>query len=160
MRESQEEKDEGSYNETERVEWSTVLVEEVVADFDLGAGFEVVWKQHDRYGHMAQVINLRMTVDEQLMDIFAHRYPSIILCASGPRTYRVIDSPHQDAQHGVTASENLHFLLHKVLLFAFPFGRQSVQKVGGVPRRRHRTSQTVPHCVSRVPLVIRCFLSM
>lgn len=41
-------------------EQSTVLIEEVVVDFDLGAGFEVVWEQHDRYGHLAQVINLRM----------------------------------------------------------------------------------------------------
>lgn len=41
-------------------EQSTVLIEEVVVDFDLGAGFEVVWEQHDRYRHLAQVINLRM----------------------------------------------------------------------------------------------------
>lgn len=43
-----------------KAERSTVLVEEVVVHFDLGAGFEVVWKQHDRYRHLAQVINLRM----------------------------------------------------------------------------------------------------
>lgn len=36
------------------------LVEEVVVHFDLGAGFEVVWQQHDRYRHLAQVINLHM----------------------------------------------------------------------------------------------------
>lgn len=39
---------------------STVLVEEVVVHFDLGAGSEVVWKQHDGHRHLAQVINLRM----------------------------------------------------------------------------------------------------
>lgn len=38
----------------------TVLVEEVVVDFDLGAGSEVVWQQHDGHGHLAQVVNLRM----------------------------------------------------------------------------------------------------
>lgn len=52
--------DQGSYNPRQRERCSTVLVEEVVAHFDLGAGFEVIWKQHDRYGHLAQVINLRM----------------------------------------------------------------------------------------------------
>lgn len=36
------------------------LVEEVVVHFDLGAGFEIVWQQHDRYRHLAQVINLHM----------------------------------------------------------------------------------------------------
>lgn len=38
----------------------TVLVEEVVVDFDLGAGSEVVWQQHDGHGYLAQVVNLRM----------------------------------------------------------------------------------------------------
>lgn len=37
-----------------------LLVEEVVVHFDLGAGFEIVWQQHDRYRHLAQVINLHM----------------------------------------------------------------------------------------------------
>lgn len=36
----------------------------MVDDFDLGAGFEVVWKQHDRYGHLAQVVHLRMGSEE------------------------------------------------------------------------------------------------
>lgn len=48
--------------------------------------------------------------------------------------YRVIDSPHQDAQHRVTSSENLHLLLHKVLLFRLPLGRQGA---GGNVGRRH-----------------------
>lgn len=53
---------ESMYGPTKRqMEQSTVLVEEVVDDFDLGAGFEVVWEKHDRYRHLAQVINLRVT---------------------------------------------------------------------------------------------------
>ena len=55
------------------IERSTVLVEEVVADFDLGGGFEVVWKQHDRYRHLAQVINLRMITSVDEMQLFTHR---------------------------------------------------------------------------------------
>lgn len=50
--------------EAERVfpqrEQSTLLVEAVVHHFDLRVGFEVVREQHDRYRHLAQVINLRM----------------------------------------------------------------------------------------------------
>ena len=57
---------------------------------------------------------------------------------SSARTYRVIDPPHQDAQHGVTGSENLHFLLHEVFLLRLPFGRQGAQRVGGGAGRGHR----------------------
>lgn len=49
--------------------------------------------------------------------------------------YRVIDSPHQDAQHRVTGAENLHVLLHKVFLFRLSLGRQSAQSGGDVGRR-------------------------
>lgn len=41
----------------------TILVEEVVADFDLAAGSEVVWQQHDGHGHLAQVVNLIKRTD-------------------------------------------------------------------------------------------------
>lgn len=51
----------GIGKQTDGAERGTVLVEEVVVHFDLGAGFEIVWKQHDRYGHLAQVINLGMS---------------------------------------------------------------------------------------------------
>lgn len=44
---------------------SSLLVEEVVDDFDLGAGFEVVWKQHDRYRHLAQVVHLHTSDGEK-----------------------------------------------------------------------------------------------
>lgn len=50
----------GGYLQADREQRGAVLVEEVVVHFDLGAGFEIVWKQHDRYGHLAQVINLGM----------------------------------------------------------------------------------------------------
>lgn len=37
-----------------------LLVKKVIVHFNLGAGFEIVWQQHDRYRHLAQVINLHM----------------------------------------------------------------------------------------------------
>lgn len=52
--------DEGPCGQADKAESSTILVEEMVVHFDLGAGFEIVWKQHDRHRHLAQVINLRM----------------------------------------------------------------------------------------------------
>ena len=36
-----------------------LLVEEVVVDFDLGVGFEVIWEQHDRDRYLAEIINLK-----------------------------------------------------------------------------------------------------
>lgn len=69
------------------------------------------------------------------MNIFIPRQTEVHI--KRPYSYRMIDSPHQHAQHGVTRSENLHFLLNKVFLLRLPFWRQSVQMVGGSTGRRH-----------------------
>lgn len=42
------------------------LVEEVVVDFDLSVGFEIIRQQHDRNRHLAQIINLQKTRRQQL----------------------------------------------------------------------------------------------
>lgn len=122
-------------------EQSSLLVEEVVDDFDLGAGFEVVWKQHDRYRHLAQVIHLRMSKEEKEREntsgphkhVSSTKHEAYLL-------YRVIDPPHQDAQHRVTGSENLHLLLHEVFLLGLPLGLQSGDGGGGVGRRHGSSS--------------------
>lgn len=36
-----------------------LLVEEVVVDFDLGVGLEVIGQQHDRNRHLVQIIYLQ-----------------------------------------------------------------------------------------------------
>lgn len=36
-----------------------LLVEEVVVDFDLSVGFEVIGQQHDRNRHLVEIINLQ-----------------------------------------------------------------------------------------------------
>lgn len=62
-------------------------------------------------------------------------------------SYRVIDSPHQDTQHRFTGAENLHLLLHKVLLLRLPLGRQGAYGAGGDVGRRHGALRPVcaPH---------------
>lgn len=117
-----------------RAERSTVLVEEVVVHFDLGAGFEVVRKQHDRYRHLAQVINLRMINGYIVNEHGDTQRPTERGSLNSTHTHRVIDAPHQDAQHRLTGSENLHFLLHEVLLLRLPLG---AQRVGGGAGRGH-----------------------
>lgn len=128
----------------------SVLVEEVVADFDLGAGSEVVWQQHDGHGDLAQVVNL------------IKRTEAGVKCgwvsgevagesAGGRHTYRVVDPPHQDAQNGIAGSQDLHLLLHKVLLLGLPLGRQLAERHGSDGGRRgHGFTPTRWPCVSAV----------
>lgn len=69
--------------------------------------------------------------------------------------YRVIDSPHQDAQHRVTGAENLHVLLHKVFLFRLSLGRQSAQR-GGDVGRSHGALGPVCAALRGVSAVLLC----
>lgn len=69
--------------------------------------------------------------------------------------YRVIDSPHQDAQHRVTGTENLHVLLNKVFLFRLSLGRQSAQS-GGDVGRRHGALGSVCAALRGVSVVLLC----
>lgn len=41
-----------------------VLVEEVVVDFDLGVGLEVIRQQHDRDWHLVQIIDLQTEANQ------------------------------------------------------------------------------------------------
>lgn len=70
------------------------------------------------------------------------------------QSYRVIDSPHQDAQHRVTGAENLHLLLHKVLLFRLPLGRQGAQRAGGDGGRSHGALRPVCAALRGVSAVL------
>lgn len=38
---------------------SVLLVEEVIVNFDLSVGFEIVRQQHDRNRHLAEIIDLQ-----------------------------------------------------------------------------------------------------
>lgn len=69
----------------------------------------------------------------------------------GKHTYRVVDPPHQDAQNGITGSQDLHLLLHKVFLLCLPLGCQLAERSGCRAGRRGH-SFTPPHwpCVSEV----------
>lgn len=78
----------------------------------------------------------------------------------GGGTYRVVDPPHQDAQNGITGSQDLHLLLHKMFLLGLSLGRQLAERSGsGARRRGHGFTPTHWLCVNEVsafPLVASC----
>lgn len=59
------------------------------------------------------------------------------------KTYRMIYSPHKDAEHRVAGAEHLHLLLYEVFLFSLGFSGQHENGAGsaaGVTESRHRAA--------------------
>lgn len=123
------------------VEGSTLLVEEVVIDFDLGIGLEVIWKQHHRDWNMAQVINLQTMDIQTVSSAHANTHQRVLYIDKHThrRTYRIVDSPHKHAQHGIACSKHLNFLLHKMFLLCLTSANQNTQRIRSVTERSHRT---------------------